>query len=124
MINPLKEKRNKILFNYLKNDLTFEEYKIRRNKQNNLIIILLLSSILLFYLSIILGGILMAKIKIIEINGDINKMYKESFIELGKEICSYSNQEFINIEFKELPNKDITSNLICSDTIKSFKIGR
>ena len=115
MKDPVKMQENKIRYDYLKKDLTFEDYvKDRREVIRKesifglLLIFFILSS---FWLGLLYSFAL-----------ESNNLWKESSIEMAKGVCEEMGEDFVNLKIQENPDGTKRATVYCSYRIKMFFI--
>lgn len=113
MIDPVKIQEDKIRFDYLKKDLTFEEYRKDRKRRNREINILGLV-LIFFVLASFWVGLLYS------LSSESNILWKKTSVELGEEVCNEMDEEFVNIKIVENPDGTKRATVYCSYRIKMF----
>ncbi len=113
MIDPVKKQEDKIRYDYLKKELTFEDFRKQRKKQKQNLIIFALVLFFFIYVSFCLAFLY-------SLSSESKTLWKETTFELGEEVCENIGEGFVNLRVGELPDGTKRVQLTCSDTIKLF----
>ena len=113
--DPVKKQEDKIRYDYLKKELTFEDFRKQRqqDKRNQII----LAGVLVFFIwTSFTVAFMYATIS------ESRENWKEISLEMAKGVCEEMGEDFINLKVREFPDGTKRANLICSNVIKLYSL--